>query len=130
VSIRDLLYLVFGMGERDELPRLSPDRLDRLRTTGDGPAVIYKHSPRCMICRRAIGEVEDFARSRSDIPVYRIDVLEQRELSDRVARELDVRHESPQVIVLRDGRPRWSASHGAVTAEALSQAIGGDGDVR
>lgn len=56
--------------------------------------------------------------------MYRIDVPEQRELSDRVARELDVRHESLRVIVLRDGRPIWPASHGAVTENALSQAIG------
>lgn len=124
MRIRDLLYVLFGMGVRDELPRLTPDGLDRLRTTANGPSVLYKHSSRCMVCRRAIGEVEEFARSRPDLPVYRIDVPEQRELSDRVAREFDVRHESPQVIVLRDGRPTWSASHGAVTEEAINEAIG------
>lgn len=122
----DLLYIFFGMGERDELPRLTSDEYERLRQADDGrePAVLYKHSPRCFVCRRAVGRVEEFARSRPDVPVYLIHVLEQRDLSDRVARDLDVRHESPQVIVIRNGRATWSASHHAVTEEAISQAIG------
>lgn len=126
MSIRELLYVFFGMGERDELPQLAPGDFDRLLESrpGDPPAVLYKHSPRCIVCRRAVGEVENFARSRPQVPVYRIDVLEQRGLSDRVADELDVRHESPQVIVLEGGRPIWSASHGAVTEEALNEVIG------
>ena len=126
MALRDLLYVIFGMGDRDELPRLTEEEYGRLRQAdaGRGPAVLYKHSPRCFVCRRAIGRVEEFARSRPDVPVRMIHVLEQRELSDRVARDLDVRHESPQVIVIRDGRAAWSASHDAVTEEALSQAVG------
>lgn len=122
----DLLYIFFGMGERDELPRLTSEEYERLRQADDGrePAVLYKHSPRCFVCRRAVGRVEEFARSRPDVPVYLIHVLEQRDLSDRVARDLDVRHESPQVIVIRNGRATWSACHHAVTEEAISQAIG------
>lgn len=125
MALSDLLYVAFGIGDRDELPRLTPAALDRLLEAGggDGAAVLYKHSPRCIVCRRAIGEVEALARSRPELPVYVLDVLEQRGLSDRVARKLGVSHESPQVLVLRGGRATWSASHGGVDERAIERAI-------
>lgn len=126
MTLSDLLYVAFGMGERDELPRLTEAAFERLRDAddADGHALLYKHSPRCIVCRRAIGDVEELARSRPDLPVYLIDVLDQRGLSDRVARELDVKHESPQVLLLRGGRATWTASHGGVELGAIEEAIG------
>jgi bacillithiol system protein YtxJ len=86
--------------------------------------VIYKHSLRCGICSMALIEVQQFARAHRDVPVYMLDVLAQRSLSRRVASRLDVRHASPQVIVVRDGKPVWHGSHFRVSADALQTAVG------
>lgn len=83
-------------------------------------AVVYKHSPICGLSARAVGEVQQFASANPGIPVYLVDVIGQRGLSDRLARQLGVGHESPQVILLRDGRPCWSGSHFEVTAEQIA----------
>jgi bacillithiol system protein YtxJ len=44
-------------------------------------------------------------------------------LAAELARRTGVRHESPQVLLLRGGRAAWSASHAAVTAEAVERAL-------
>jgi len=82
-------------------------------------AVLFKHSTRCPISARAKEEVEEFMRQRSGVPVYLVDVLAQRPLSQRVTADLGIRHESPQVIVLQRGKPIWHASHRDVTAAAI-----------
>lgn len=62
-------------------------------------------------------------RRRPGIPVYFVDVLAQRPLSQRIAVALGIRHESPQAIMLQAGTPVWHASHSEVTADALLQRV-------
>jgi len=85
-------------------------------------ALLYKHSTRCGTSARAMLEVERFARSQGEIPVYGIDVIRQRGISDLAARRLGIGHESPQVVLIRDGHAMWYASHFGVTAAALATA--------
>ena len=46
-----------------------------------------------------------------------------RRLSDSAAERFGIRHETPQAILLKDGRPVWNASHFRITADALTRAI-------
>jgi bacillithiol system protein YtxJ len=57
--------------------------------------------------------------------IYLLDVLASRPLSQAVAARLGVRHESPQVLVLKDRAVRWHGSHYRVTAEAVRKALAG-----
>lgn len=86
-------------------------------------AVLFKHSTRCPISVRAKEEMEEFTRQHSGVPVYLVDVLAQRPLSQRVAADVGIRHESPQVILLQYGKPIWHASHRGVTAAAISKRL-------
>jgi monothiol bacilliredoxin len=52
-----------------------------------------------------------------------ITVQSHRRVSDHATRRLGIRHETPQVILLRDGQPVWSASHFRVTADELDRNI-------
>ena len=85
-------------------------------------AWIFKHSPICPTSARAEREVERFASAHPEVPVYRVDVVGDRPVSQSIAARLGIRHESPQAILLVAGRPVWDDSHGAVTAAALAQA--------
>jgi len=84
--------------------------------------LLYKHSTRCGTSLRAMLEVERFARAEADVPVYGIDVLQQREISGMAAERLGIAHQSPQAILLLHGRPAWHASHSGITVAALSVA--------
>jgi bacillithiol system protein YtxJ len=100
-------------------PLTSFDHLDDLLRA---PRVILlKHSWRCPISTAAHAEMSAFLEAHPDADVYLLDVIADRELSTEVARRLDIRHASPQAIVLRDGEPLWSGSHFAITASAIAR---------
>jgi bacillithiol system protein YtxJ len=88
-------------------------------------AVLFKHSPSCPVSWAAHREVESFRARHPSVPVHTISVLAERALSRRIAAWTGVRHESPQVIVLRHGQAVNAASHEQVTAEYLSRACSG-----
>ncbi len=84
------------------------------------PVLLFKHDPYCGISAHAHAELSDL-----DGPIPTIDVAHDREIAKAVTERTGIRHESPQVILLRDGEPVWSASHFAITAavtDALSHA--------
>jgi bacillithiol system protein YtxJ len=96
----------------------SPDEFaTALATPG---AVLLKHGASCGISAAARDALAAFSAEHPDVPVYGVEVTGQRAVSDLVAERLGVPHESPQVFVLRDGRPVWHAEHFAITAEAVA----------
>ena len=100
-----------------------PDAVDRAAAAE--VAVIYKHSPRCGSSKTAELEVGRFAERHPDVPVYQLDVVRHRALARSIAERLDVRHQSPQVILLRRGQVVWSGSHGEVEAGAIEARVPG-----
>jgi bacillithiol system protein YtxJ len=81
------------------------------------PVVLFLHDPGCPISAAAHRQV---AKLEGEIGL--IDVRGGRSLSRAVETRTGVRHESPQVIMLRHGRPVWSASHFAITTDAVDAA--------
>ena len=85
-----------------------------------GVTLLFLHDPKCPLSLRAYWEV---ARVGGEAAL--LDVRAVPALAGEVERRTGVRHESPQAIVLRDGRVAWSASHRGVTTAAIAQAIEG-----
>jgi bacillithiol system protein YtxJ len=86
--------------------------------TEQGPVVLFKHDPYCGMSLAAFRALAGIAG-----PVYVVDVARQRELSASIAECTGVQHASPQVLVLRGGGAVWTASHRAITAAAVAQAL-------
>ncbi len=86
--------------------------------SSDTPVVLFQHDP---FCGGSAIAYRELARLSDEIPF--IDVARSQPLSRAVAERTGIRHESPQVLVLRDGHAVWSASHSAITADAVSSAI-------
>ncbi|MDA1092667.1 MAG: bacillithiol system redox-active protein YtxJ [Acidobacteria bacterium] len=82
-------------------------------------AIVYKHSTRCAVSSYVIREVYQFAETHPDWNIYLLKVVERRALSNAVAAELGVTHQSPQVFVIRGGVCVWHASHSDITTEHL-----------
>jgi bacillithiol system protein YtxJ len=82
--------------------------------------VIIKHSNRCSISALALGRV---LKRKSEINefaiVHLIDVVTNRETSLKIAEELGVRHESPQIIVIKEGKVVYTESHMAIKPDLL-----------
>lgn len=89
------------------------------------PVLLFKHSRNCGISCEALEELRDhLQRSDADATYKMITVQSHRRISDEAAVRLGVRHETPQAILLRHGRPVWKASHFRITADELARALG------
>lgn len=64
--------------------------------------------------------MQAFALAHPAVPIYLLDVVTRRVLSGQLAARLAVRHESPQVILLRPGAICWTGSHHQITAAQLA----------
>jgi bacillithiol system protein YtxJ len=82
------------------------------------PVVLFLHDPGCPISARAYRHM---ARLGGTVPL--LDVRYGEQLSQSIEARTGIRHESPQVIVLRQGQARWSASHYGITTEAVAGAL-------
>lgn len=72
--------------------------------------VIFKHSSRCSISAVALQRLQKVSQP-ADIDFYFLDLLSYRSLSNKIANLFDVPHESPQVLVIRDGKCVYEESH-------------------
>jgi bacillithiol system protein YtxJ len=88
-----------------------------------GHAFIFKHSTRCPVSAWAHQEVISFVQQNPEQPVYLLKVVEDRPVSQWVAAETQVQHESPQILQVQKGEVIWSASHGDITNAALQKRI-------
>ena len=89
-----------------------------LTRSHEGPVLLFKHSNSCPISARAYRQMQGVKS-----PVSIVVVQESREVSREVEARTGVQHETPQALVLRDGRAVWSASHFDITADAVEQAL-------
>jgi bacillithiol system protein YtxJ len=87
------------------------------------PVLIFKHSTQCSISTQAYEEFTEFAEDCLSLHCGVVLVIENRRLSNAIAQLLRVQHESPQVILIRDGRPVWHASHWSITRNSLNEAV-------
>lgn len=106
------------------------EQLDRLLSeTHTRPLLLFKHSFTCGVSAEALDELiehlnEDIVAAGMPDPHYAIVTVQtHREVSNAVSTRLGIRHETPQVLLIRDGRVVWSASHFRVTAEAMRKAL-------
>ena|SRR5947209_1075944 len=82
------------------------------------PVILFKHSNTCPISARAYRQMQDVKS-----PVSLVVVQKSRDISRAVEERTGVAHESPQALLLRDGRVVWSATHFDITADAVEQAF-------
>jgi bacillithiol system protein YtxJ len=95
-----------------------------IEASKDKPQLIYKHSHRCSVCFVSKGNLEQASEDILEhADMHFLNVIKSRDASDYVASELDVRHESPQVILLDGGAVSWHASHGHIKADAILQQL-------
>jgi thioredoxin 1 len=90
----------------------------------DRPLVIFKHSRSCGTSHVAREELlAHLEEAPRDATYVALTVQEQRDLSGAIARHFSLRHETPQALVVRDGRVTWAGSHFRVTASAIAGAL-------
>jgi thioredoxin 1 len=88
------------------------------------PVLLFKHSRYCGVSCEALDELQTHIESATPGVAYKmITVQTHRPVSDAAAARLGLRHETPQAILIRDGKVVWNASHFRITATQLDQAL-------
>lgn len=88
------------------------------------PVVIFKNSTRCFISKTVLKQFEaEFNYSVDQIDWYLLDLLNYRDISNEIAHRYNVTHQSPQIIVIRNGKAVFNESHDGISAEDLKQFI-------
>ncbi len=129
---RDLGRILLEKEDLDEEQRPSKMVIHRLDTEEsfndvfqrslEEPIIIFKHSLTCPISsviRRRILQLGKDA----DPPVYEVAVQSSRSLSLKLERDLGIRHESPQAILLHQQKPIYDASHGRIKVDDIREAV-------
>jgi bacillithiol system protein YtxJ len=78
-----------------------------------------KHSLTCPISGNAFEEYQKFADEMEEADAYYLAVQESRELSNHIAETFGIKHESPQAILFKEGKPVWHDTHWNITIKAL-----------
>jgi len=100
----------------------SIEGIDKALEDSKGQVVlIYKHSTRCSISAAALDRLE---RRWSDaemggVSLYFLDLIRYREVSNKIAEQLNVVHQSPQAIMIKNGKVIYEASHFSIDYQEI-----------
>lgn len=89
-----------------------------------GYSLIFKHSTRCSVSMMAKKRFEmDWDTIPADTKLYFLDLISYRDISAQIADTFKVHHESPQILLIKDGECVLDASHGDISADEVTEVI-------
>ena len=123
---------LFGNSENKEesiskinwIPLISISQLDEIVASSDTkPVVIFKHSTLCSISRFALKRFEAEYDLEDKVDAYFLDLLEHRDISNEIASRFGVYHQSPQLLLIKEGKTVYDVSHSDIDAGELKGKI-------
>ncbi|RDY61346.1 bacillithiol system redox-active protein YtxJ [Flagellimonas nanhaiensis] len=113
--------------EKESLPWIPLVSVDQLEEIVDHSKsrtqLIFKHSTTCGISNMVLRMFSDHYTVGEDADLYYLDLHAHRDVSNAVASQFQVLHQSPQLLIIKDGEAAFHASHGAITDADLENYI-------
>jgi len=101
----------------------SLDQLENIKiNSSNKPQVIFKHSTTCSISQMAFSRFER-AEAPDNIDFYYLDLLNFRPISNAIAELFQVHHESPQVLLIKNGECTYDESHYGIMMDELLEQV-------
>lgn len=101
----------------------SLDQLEAIRSkSAERPQVIFKHSTRCSISSMALARLNR-SEQPADTDFYLLDLIQYRAISNAIADDFQVYHESPQVLVIRNGACVYDESHNGISMDEIVESV-------
>lgn len=93
-----------------------------IETSEEKPVVIFKHSTRCSISRMALKQFEnEFDLTLDQFTIYFLDLLAYRDISNAISLRFNVVHQSPQLLLIKNGESVYHVSHSDIDAADLKR---------
>ena len=97
-------------------------QLEQLKAQSeDQPVLIFKHSTRCSISRFALKQFENEFELQDKIARYFLDLLNHRDISNEIAFQFNVQHQSPQILLLKNRVVVYHTSHENIDCTELKK---------
>lgn len=90
-----------------------------ISSSNEKPVVIFKHSTRCIVSRMVLKQFENEFDLDDEVDAYFLDLLEHRAISNEIASRFGVYHQSPQLLLIKDGKSVYDVSHSDIDAGEL-----------
>ena len=91
--------------------------------------VLFKHSTRCGTSSMALNRLErSWKFSDKEVPTYFLDLLMHRDLSNKIADVYAIPHQSPQILVIKNGKCIYTTSHSDICVPDIEAAINAEGE--
>ncbi|PKP49946.1 MAG: bacillithiol system redox-active protein YtxJ [Bacteroidetes bacterium HGW-Bacteroidetes-12] len=81
---------------------------------------IFKHSTRCVISTMAKVRLAASWNFKDELPIYYLDLIQHRALSNQVSEELGVEHQSPQLLLIKGGKCFYHTSHNGISVREIN----------
>ena len=95
-----------------------------VQESNETPVIIFKHSTRCSISRMALKNFErEYNIEMGNAKPYFLDLLEHRDISNEIASRFGVMHQSPQLILIKQGTAVYDTSHSDIDATAVKKQV-------
>lgn len=108
-----------------EVLKQEQDLQNILARAGNQTLLIFKRSATCPVSMGAEAEYYKFLQGKNNaefIPAV-VTVQEARPVSNDIAQRFGIKHESPQLLAVKDGQVLWHLSHSAITADEISKRL-------
>jgi bacillithiol system protein YtxJ len=93
-----------------------------LASSAQRPQVVFKHSTRCSVSKVAQTRLEG-SQLPENADYFFLDLIRFRDISNRIAEDMNVVHESPQILIIRNGSCIFHESHLGITAKEISSEL-------
>ena len=111
-------------GKINWIPLTDLGQLNEIMTLSDEkPIVIFKHSTRCIVSRTALKQFENEYDLGNNVDAYFLDLLEHRDISNEIASRFGVYHQSPQLLLIKNGKSVYDVSHSDIDAGELKTKV-------
>ena len=94
-----------------------------IAVSNEKPVAIFKHSTRCSVSRMALKQFENQFNSSDKVTPYFLDLIAHRDISNEIATRFGVYHQSPQLILIKEGKAIYNVSHSDIDAEELGTKV-------
>ncbi len=85
---------------------------------------IFKHSTRCSISHAAWSKLQrQWLWDDAQLPIYYLDLLQFRSISNQISQDFSIEHQSPQLMIIKNGQCIYNTSHNGILAAEIKQEI-------
>ncbi len=110
--------------QKNQVPWVKLTSVDQLseavELSNKSKVVLFKHSTRCNISASALHKFTSKWTNDTDVIPFYLDLIEHRDISNKIAEQFGVAHQSPQAMVIKEGKVIYDASHMSINLDDIT----------